>query len=712
MSAPLRPRPRRHALRHQSRRQSSSKAASSSVRLLPQYIPPENSSFMERSFCCRLRCLLDNTSGFLALNFTGRLKFLHLQGNMGADGTAAPPQLALFAIATPLQPPSVMEIRTKTLIFQTKHSMDFAPVGIDTRGKLVLGYSETELVTTGSGYQFIHAADMMYCADNHLKMMKTGESGFTFFRLLIKTGRWLWVQANARVVFKNGRPDFIIARQKALTNEEGEEHLHQRRKQLPFNLTTGEGVLYDVSLESIPGPPCSGAPGTTEPTTEKPLDPTSLLGCLLRQDHSVYTQPPKPSPPLPIFTQIEDPDFELQPSLEQAFLDSHALLSVPGQIQASQKRSVTGDCTTEAMIDSLEQILGDIGDGGIEGLEVEERELRDWEKTVARMNEEREDVSRKLDQILANDVFSYVEEALRKETGGYVQDSDFLGSVSGSINSLSIQGQHPGSVFSKNEWQQVTDMTSGFAEHALLGAVPGGVGCSTGLKGASHVVPHTQCLNAHQGHASSLWPPSSDHHCGNQIISTQPCHAEVTQHSWHPSVQNTNNFHNSSYQSGLNQSVQYTLTGSHQTCIGPELQSPSVWQQQQQLPQSFHHHTLTHSSHTPGGVNSTAQSFHAETQSSYGSCMYEKREGRIPNASTVPIGQNGPLLGPPCSGGTTNAAFSVPHPGMAVGVFNQGTMQSSAAGCTDVGNIGLVHLSGDNSGMGTARSEYPPKNGS
>lgn len=37
------------------------------------------------------------------------------------------------------------------------------------RGKLVLGYSEIELVTTGSGYQFIHAADMMYCADNHLR---------------------------------------------------------------------------------------------------------------------------------------------------------------------------------------------------------------------------------------------------------------------------------------------------------------------------------------------------------------------------------------------------------------------------------------------------------------------------------------------------------------------------------------------------------------
>lgn len=139
---------------------------------------------------------------FKALNFNGRLKYLHLQGNTGADGSTPPPQLALFAMATPLEPPSVMEIRTKTLIFQTKHRMDFAPVGIDTRsafwqradcqqvnrdgtrpasitscpcvcvlfrGKLVLGYSEIELVTTGSGYQFIHAADMMYCADNHLK---------------------------------------------------------------------------------------------------------------------------------------------------------------------------------------------------------------------------------------------------------------------------------------------------------------------------------------------------------------------------------------------------------------------------------------------------------------------------------------------------------------------------------------------------------------
>ncbi|XP_042339388.1 aryl hydrocarbon receptor-like, partial [Plectropomus leopardus] len=102
----------------------------------PQVIPPENSSFLERNFCCRFRCLLDNSSGFLALNFRGRLKFVHGQNRVSEDGTLVPPQLALFSIATPMQPPSILEIRTKTLIFQTKHKLDFTPMGIDTRWTL------------------------------------------------------------------------------------------------------------------------------------------------------------------------------------------------------------------------------------------------------------------------------------------------------------------------------------------------------------------------------------------------------------------------------------------------------------------------------------------------------------------------------------------------------------------------------------------------
>lgn len=208
-------------------------------------------------------------------------------------------------------------------------------------------------------------------------------------------------------------------------NEEGEEHFHKRRRQLPFHLSTGEGALYDTWTESfsLSGPPDSDATSVAKPTAEDCLDPASLLGSLQRQDHSVYScaQNPNPQsfPQRPEGLDLQHP----QSPLERAFRDSHALLSVPGQTQASEKRPVIGDLTEEAMIESLEQIMRDIGNGGMEGFEIEETELRGWENTLVRKNNERQDAVDDLSQMLANDVFSYVEEALMRETGGLLQGS-------------------------------------------------------------------------------------------------------------------------------------------------------------------------------------------------------------------------------------------------------------------------------------------------
>lgn len=68
-----------------------------------------------------------------ALNLQGRLKFLHGQNRRQDDGGQALPQLALFAIATPLQSPSILEIRTKNMIFRTKHKLDFTPLACDAK---------------------------------------------------------------------------------------------------------------------------------------------------------------------------------------------------------------------------------------------------------------------------------------------------------------------------------------------------------------------------------------------------------------------------------------------------------------------------------------------------------------------------------------------------------------------------------------------------
>ncbi|KAG7466778.1 hypothetical protein MATL_G00145940 [Megalops atlanticus] len=402
-------------------RQSSSDISSNIVSYDPLHIPPENSSFLERSFCCRFRCLLDNSSGFLALNFQGRLKYLHGQNRMAEDGSTAHPQLALFVIAMPVQPPSILEIRTKTLIFQTKHKLDFTPMGIDTRGKVVLGYTELELCMRGSGYQFIHAADMMYCADNHVRMIKTGESGFTVFRLLTKAGVWVWVQANARLVYKGGRPDFIIARQRALTNEEGEENLRQRKMQLPFNFATGEAVLYETS-PTLEMPDITGnskRPKLRKMPEQKGLDPDSLLGSMLKQDQSLYMQ---------------TPDSDAQLSLDKAFMDSHALVNVPGDAwQEGIPKSKCGfkeEATVMAMIDSLEQIMRDDSlCSTLQDLDVDAMELKEWESALLRMNIR--DLSDEFSDIITSDILSYVEDALFKESNERqcVRGSEALSSV-------------------------------------------------------------------------------------------------------------------------------------------------------------------------------------------------------------------------------------------------------------------------------------------
>lgn len=456
-----------------------------------------------------------------------------------------------------------------------------------------------------------------------------------------------------------------------------------------------------------------GQPSTTDTKTEETVKPASLLGSLRWQDHSVYTQPQKPSFQLPVLPELDDLDLEQpQSALDQAFMDSHALLSVPSQTHTSLKTTVAGAAAADAMIESLEQILRDIGCGEIEGLEVDEAELRDWENTLVRMNNERAEASEELNSILASDVFSYVEEALRRETSGLVQGSD-QAQACVSENNSAIQGQHHVSLLSNNEQPQ-TDYKCAISEQAGFADVLCDVGSWTEQRDVSHRVVHTQtqCQNTHQGHTSGLWPPSSSsstHQCGSQTVSSATCYTDhsrpgVTPPSHLLSVQNSD----SNYSWKMDHSAQ---NGLNHTNVVDLLQSPSTWQQHQ-LPQNFQHHALTQCSHTPSSSSTAVFSHQPQIQPLSGSCMYEKRESHMLNGATVPARQNGPLLGPAhVVRATLSSPFTLPHHDVALG---QGMLHSPGprmSSCVDVGNIGLVHLNGDAAGVGTARSDYPPENG-
>ncbi|XP_008395496.1 aryl hydrocarbon receptor-like [Poecilia reticulata] len=392
----------------------------------PDQLPPENSSFLERAFVCRFRCLLDNSSGFLPLSIQGRLKFLHGQSRQSGS---SPPQLALFAVATPLQPPAILEIRTKNMIFRTKHKLDFTPMACDAKGKIVLGYTEAELRVRGSGYQFIHAADMLYCAENHIRMIKTGESGLTVFRLLTKDNRWKWVQANARLVYKNGKPDYIIATQRPLAEEEGGEHLRKRSMHLPFTFATGEALLYQTShpLHGFPDSSHGKARGSksnkgkVDKSSSDELKPNSLLGALMSQDESVY---------------VCQPDAESRTLYHGSRpAESDSLLSTTNwNIVSSREMGTCNGDSLDPLLSTLDSLSLDGGEtcsnselfSALEslGLNADDLELLLLDERMMQVELDPNHVPTLTDLLTNNEILTYVHDTLQSEMENEVPSSD------------------------------------------------------------------------------------------------------------------------------------------------------------------------------------------------------------------------------------------------------------------------------------------------
>ena len=117
------------------------------------------------------------------MDIRGRIKILH-----GQNRKTEEPPLALFAYCTPFGPPSLLEIPQKENMFKSKHKLDLSLVSMDQRyfliyshstkifidhanscihrGKMTLGYSDSELATLG-GYDLVHYDDLSYIASAH-----------------------------------------------------------------------------------------------------------------------------------------------------------------------------------------------------------------------------------------------------------------------------------------------------------------------------------------------------------------------------------------------------------------------------------------------------------------------------------------------------------------------------------------------------------------
>ncbi|XP_073994544.1 aryl hydrocarbon receptor spineless isoform X3 [Rhodnius prolixus] len=224
---------------------------------LQDALHPDQSHLLERSFTVRFRCLLDNTSGFLRLDIRGRIKVLH-----GQNRKTEEPPLALFALCTPFGPPSLLEIPHKEVMFKSKHKLDLSLVSMDQRGKMLLGYSDSELADIG-GYDLVHYDDLAYVASAHQELLKTGASGMIAYRYQSKEGQWQWLQTSSRLVYKNSKPDFVISTHRPLMEEEGRDLLGKRTMDFKVSyLDAGLTNSYFSDSELV------GSTGTTSTSTQ------------------------------------------------------------------------------------------------------------------------------------------------------------------------------------------------------------------------------------------------------------------------------------------------------------------------------------------------------------------------------------------------------------------------------------------------------------
>jgi hypothetical protein len=193
------------------------------------------------------------------------------------------------------------------------------------------------------------------------------------------------------------------------SNAEGEEHLRQRRLQLPFSFTTGEAMLYEVG----PSLDVTQIETSQSFTSGQQEEVGGLLGCFLNQDKNVYVQ-----------------DSEAQLPVDQVFMESRALVNVPSdpwqalRLQGDDGGNMIkeeGVTSVSAMMNALEDFVenGELV-SALEGLDVDAGELMEWENTLKKLSQEEngenaDQTKYELESLLSNDIFAYVDNVLFKE---------------------------------------------------------------------------------------------------------------------------------------------------------------------------------------------------------------------------------------------------------------------------------------------------------
>uniref|UniRef100_A0A3B3D6R3 Hypoxia-inducible factor 1-alpha n=1 Tax=Oryzias melastigma TaxID=30732 RepID=A0A3B3D6R3_ORYME len=173
----------------------------------------------ERSFFLRMKCTLTSrgrtvnvkSATWKVLHCSGHVHVNGVQAEQNSNGQKEPPVPYLVLICDPIPHPSNIEVPLDTKTFLSRHTMDMKFTYCDERITELMGYDPEDLLNR-SIYEYYHALDSDHLTKTHHNLFAKGQVCTGRYRMLAKSGGFVWVETQATVIYnnKNSQPQCVV----------------------------------------------------------------------------------------------------------------------------------------------------------------------------------------------------------------------------------------------------------------------------------------------------------------------------------------------------------------------------------------------------------------------------------------------------------------------------------------------------------------------
>ncbi|XP_072533378.1 hypoxia inducible factor 1 subunit alpha a [Salminus brasiliensis] len=188
----------------------------------------------ERRFLLRMKCTLTSRGRNVNIR-SATWKVLHCCGHIrapaGVCGQTGVSVSYLVLICDPIPHPANIEAPMDSRTFLSRHTLDMRFTYCDDRITELLGYDPNDLLQR-SVYEYYHALDSDSLTKTHHSLFAKGQACTGQYRMLVKTGGFVWVETQATVIYntKNSQPQCVVCVNHVLSGVEEPElvlSLHQ-----------------------------------------------------------------------------------------------------------------------------------------------------------------------------------------------------------------------------------------------------------------------------------------------------------------------------------------------------------------------------------------------------------------------------------------------------------------------------------------------------